>query len=103
MLVQFVFILVDEDDLETVNTELSDVTDVEELGLALGIRMSALEKIVLDYPRVDKQKRKVIYYWLTRKEIGRQRRGESPTWNVIVSAVAKFNPALSERIRRKYC
>ena len=63
----------DEDDLEDVITELNDITDFESLGLALGIRMSALKKIALDYSKVDKQKTKVIYYWLTRKYIVRIR------------------------------
>ena len=94
----------DEDDLEDVITELNDITDFEGLGLALGIRMSALEKIALDYPcKVDKQKTKVIYYWLTRKDIVRQRQRESPTWDGLADAVARLNPSLSESIRRQHC
>ena len=97
------FVCIDEDDLETVVTELHDITDIEALGLALGIRMSALEKIAVDYPKLDKQKTKVIYYWLTRKDIVRQRQGESPIWEGIAHAVASLNPLLSERIRCLHC
>ena len=89
--------------MEAVNTELCDIINVEALGLALGIRMSALEKIKLDYSGVDNQKTRVIYYWLTRKEIVRGRQGEYPTWDVIADAVAKLNPVLSERIHRQHC
>ena len=97
------FVSTDEDDLETVVTELNDITDVEGLGLALGIRMSALKKIVLDYSKLDKQKTEVIYYWLTRKDIVRQRQRECPTWDGIVDAVVKLNPSLSERIHHHHC
>ena len=97
------FVYADEDDLETLVIELNDVTEVEGLGLALGIRMSALEKIALDYSKLDKQKTKVIYSWLTRKDIVRQRQRECPTWDGIADAVAKLNPSLSERLRRQYC
>ena len=97
------FFTTDEDDLETVVNELNDIADVEGLGLALGIRMSALEKIALDNTKLDKQKTKVIYYWLTRKDIVRKRQGEYPTWDGIAKAVAKLNPLLSERIRHHHC
>ena len=89
--------------METVITELNDVTDIESLGLALGIRMSALEKIALNYSKPDKQKTKVIYYWLTRKDIVRQKEREFPTWDGIADAVARLNPSLSERIRCQHC
>ena len=97
------FVSTDEDDLETAVTELDNITDVEGLGLALGIRMSALEKIMLNCSNLDKQKTKVIYHWLIRKDIVRQRQGESPTWNGIADAVARLNPSLSERIHRRHC
>ena len=42
--------------METVVTELNNFTNVEDIGLALRIHMSALEKIALDYPKLDKQK-----------------------------------------------
>ena len=88
--------------MEAVATKLHDISDVESLGIALGIRMSALEKIASDYSTVEKQKTKVIYYWLTRKDIVRERQGESPNWNGIANAVARLNPSLSKRIRDRH-
>ena len=97
------FNVIDEDNLETVVSELHDVTDVEGLGLALGLRMSALKKITLDYPKLEKQKTEVIYHWLTRRDIVRQRQGEFATWNGLANAMYKLNPSLMERIRYKHC
>ena len=95
-------VFTDEDDLETVVTELNDVADVECLGLSFGIRMSALDKIKLDYPQLEGQKRRVIYYWLKRKEIVRRKQNEHPTWSGLADAVARLDPSLSERIRHQH-
>ena len=72
------FFSTDEDDLDTIVTELKDITDVLELGLALGIRKSALDKIMQDSTKLEKQKIEVIHYWLTRRDIVRQKPGEHP-------------------------
>ena len=93
----------DEDDLETLTMELSAINDIEHLGLALGIRMSALDKIRLDYSQVEKQKTRVIYYWLTRRDIVRQRQNEHPNRDGLADAVARINPGISDRIRQQYC
>lgn len=94
---------IDEDDLGTVVTKLNQITDIEGLGLALGIRMSTLEKIILDYPLQEKQKTKVIYYWLTRRDIIRQRQNEVATWDGLADAVDKLNPKLRDTIRHQHC
>ena len=94
------FVSTDEDDLENIVTKLDGITDVEGLGLGLGIRMSALEKIKADSSCLDEQKRKVIYYWLTRRDITRYKHNEVPTWNALADAVKKYNPSLSESIRQ---
>ena len=57
---------------------LDDITDVENLGLNLGIRMSALKRITISYPLMEKQKKKVIYYWLQRRDIVRHKQNEHP-------------------------
>ena len=92
-----------EDDLDTILTEVRDIVDVLELGLALGIRKSALDKIMTDNRNLEHQKLNVIYYWLTRREIVRKKQNEHPTWGGLADAVDCVNPTLSERIRHKYC
>ena len=99
----FVNVFTDEDDLKEIVTELEDITDVEGLGLNLGIRMSALERITIDYQLLEKRKTKVIYHWLKRKDIVRQKQNEHPTWSELADAVAAIDPALSERIHYKHC
>ena len=93
----------DEDDLDEIVTELKDINDVEELGLKLGVRMSALESIKIDYQPLKKQKTQVIYHWLKRKDIVRQKQNERPTWGALADAIASLDPSLSARIRNKYC
>ena len=89
--------------MRTIVTEINDITDVEDLGLNLGIRMSALQKIKADHPQLERQKKMVIYYWLTRRDIVREQRNELPTWEVLADAVALLNPALSDWIRHQHC
>ena len=92
----------DEDDLDPVVSELHDVTDVMELGLALGIRKSSLDRIIQENTKLGKQKIEVIHYWLTRRDIVRQKQGECPGWNGLADAVARVNPILSVRIQHKH-
>ena len=89
--------------METVVNELNDITHVERLGLNLGIRMSALKKVKFDYPQLEEQMTNIIYYWLQRREIVRQKQSEHPTWSGLADAVHTLNPTLSKRIRRQYC
>ena len=93
------FISADEDDLQGIATDLSDITDVVSLGLNLGLRMSTLKKIMADYPQLERQKTEVIYYWLKRREIVRNKQNEHPTWDGLALAVARLDPSLSDRIR----
>ena len=97
------FIFTVEDDLDTVVDELHDIADVERLGLSLGIRMSALKKIKIEYPDLEGQKTNIVYCWLQRRDIVRHKQNEHPTWGGLADAVDKVNPSLSETIRRKYC
>ena len=101
--ISYKLISTDEDELKEVVTELEDIRDVEGLGLNLGLRMSALESIMTDYHSLEKQKTKVIYYWLKRKDVVRQKQNEFPTWKALADAVANLDPSSSERIRDKYC
>ena len=91
----------DEDDLDTIVTELQDVTDVLELGLALGLRKSSLDRIMQENTKLQKQMIEVVHYWLTRKDIVRQRQGECPGWSGLADAVYKVNPALSHKIQHQ--
>ena len=93
----------DEDDLDTIVSELQDVTEVLKLGLALGIRKSALDRIMQDNTNLEDRKIEVIHYWLTRRDITRLKQGECPGWNEVAVAVARVNPALSQRIRQQHC
>ena len=88
--------------MEIIVTELDDIADVERLGLNLGIRMSALERIIIDYPQLERQKTKVIFYWLKRREIIPRRQNEHPTWDRLADAVARLDPTLSQRIRHRH-
>ena len=93
-----------EDNLPKVIAELSDISKVEALALNLGMRMSAWQKIMAEYPQqVEKQKMLVLYYWLKRMKIIESKQSERPTWIGLAEAVAGFDPAMSERIRRQYC
>ena len=86
-----------EDDLQKIVTELSDIA----LALNLGIRMSAWLKIEAEHPQqVEKQKMRVLYYWLKRMEIIESKMSEDPTWARLAEAVAKIDPKI---IRCKYC
>ena len=93
----------DEDDLDTIVSELHDVTEILKLGLALGLRKSALDRITKDNTNLEDQKIEVIHYWLTRKDIVRQKQGECLGWNILADAVERVNPALSRRIRHQHC
>ena len=88
--------------MQTIVTELKDISDVQGLGLNLGIRMSALERIMTDYQPLDKQKTKVIYHWLKRKDIIRRKQNEHPTWGALADAVASLDPSLSEKIHHQH-
>ena len=88
--------------MDTVVSELKDISDVLELGLALGICKSALNKIMQNNTKLEKQKIEVVHYWLTRREIVRQKQGESPVWSRLAGAVARLNLALSEKIHHQH-
>ena len=65
--------------------------------------MSALERIMTDYQLLEKQKTKVIYHWLKRRGVVRQKQNELPTWAGLAESVASLDPVLSKRIHDKYC
>ena len=89
--------------MQEILTEFSDICDVETLGLDLGIRMSSLEKIMTEHPQLERQKTRVIYHWLKRRDIVQEKQDKHPTWTELADAVTKLDPTLSERIRRHYC
>ena len=97
------FASTDEDDLDIVVAAVRDIADAEILGLNLGIRLSALDKIKVDYPQLEGRKTRVIHCWLKRNDIVRRRQSEHPTWDALANAVAGLDHALSERIRDQYC
>ena len=99
-----VIFFIGEDDLQSIATELRDMSDVEPLALSLGIRMTAWLRIASEHPQqVETQKRRVLYHWLKRMEIIGSKQSERPSWAGLAEAVAGFDPMLSERIRRQHC
>ena len=93
----------DEHDLDEVLVEITAVSQVQSLGLALGLLPSAIEKIQIDFTLVNEQKTELIKCWLRRKEIIRKKQSCLPTWSQLVDAVARVDVALSESIRSKHC
>ena len=88
--------------MEAIVAELQPITDVVGLGLHLGVRMSALEKIEAEYSNLEQQKTEVIYLWLNRRDVVQKKWDERPTLDELTDAVAKLNSSLSWRIRHKY-
>ena len=93
------FISTDEDDLDIVVAAV----DAELLGGNLGIHLSALDKIKVDYPQLEEQNMRVIHCWLKRNNIVQRRQNEHPTWDALSQAVDSLNRSLSEMIRDQYC
>ena len=85
-------------------SELNDISNIEPLALNLGIRMSAWLKIEAKHPQqVEKQKTRVLYYWLSRMEIIEDKQSEDLTWAKLAEAIAEIDPRLSKGIQCKYC
>ena len=73
------------------------------LGMALGLKSSALEKIKSENPQSrDEALLAVIKKWLSRADIIRDKQSVIPSWKSLVIAVADStgggNPALAKRI-----
>ena len=99
----FHVVCLDEHDLQSVLTEIKSVSEVESLGLNLGLLISAINEIQRDVTTVKKQKIQIITRWLRRTEIIRGMQACHPTWSQLADAVADENSALSDHIRSKYC
>ena len=93
----------DEHDLLDIIEEIKTVNQVQDLGLHLGLLITAIEEIQKDFATVKEQRTQVIKYWLKRIEIIRQMQSCRPTWSQLADAVAKQDTDLSDHIRRKYC
>ena len=83
--------------------EIKSVSQVQSLGLALGLLASAIEKIQKDYVLLKEQKIELIKCWLRRREIIRQMQSCPPTWSQLAEAIAEDDVALSKSIRSKHC
>ena len=93
----------DEHDLQKVLEEIESVSEVESLGLNLGLLISAIDKIQKNFTTVNKQKIEIIKCWLRRTERIRDMQACPPTWSQLADAVAKENRDLGDHIRSKYC
>ena len=92
-----------EHNLRLILEEIHQIADIEGLGLNLGLHMSAISKIQDEYKSPEQRKRRIIWYWLLRKDITPDMKSCLPTWEVLAKAVAKESTALSLEIRAKYC
>ena len=90
-------------DLQLIVEEIHEIADLEGLGLNLGLCMTAIERIQDQYRSPVQQERRIILYWLQRKDIVPHKQACLPTWEVLADAVAKQSTALSQKIRAKYC
>ena len=90
-----------EDDLEKIRVEVKSIVDNQGLGLALGIRMSAIQTIMQNDNRLN-QRRMILFHWLTRKDIILDKQGQVPTWSLLAEAVEEESPVIAEAIRSKY-
>ena len=88
--------------MQTILDEVESITDMEGLGLALGIYMTSVQKIMESSSQLH-QKREIIWYWLTRKDIIPSKCGQVPNWSLLVEAVNKENPIIAQTIHSKYC
>ena len=83
--------------------ELHQVTDVQSLGLNLGLCLSAIFKILDEYKSLEQQKARIIWLWLQRKDIIPDKQSCLPTWCELVNAVSKDSAVLSQKIESKHC
>ena len=88
--------------MQEVLQEIKGVSQVQNLGLGLGLLVSAVEKIQKDCKSVNEQKIQVTKYWIKRTEIIRKMQPHPPTWSQLADAVADEDAALSDQIRQKY-
>ena len=89
--------------MQDVLMEIKPVSQVLRLGLALGLLISAIDKIRKDFASVEEQKIQIIKCWLKRIGIIRKMQSCRPTWSQLADAVADEDAALSDSIRCKYC
>ena len=94
---------IDVHDLQEVLSEIKSVSQVQNLGLALGLLVTAVDEIRKDFTSVKEQKIQVIKCWLKRTDIIRKMQSCPPTWSQLADAVAEDDVALSKSIRQKYC
>ena len=90
--------MIGEDDLKNVVDELENITDIHSLGLNLGIRMGTLKEICQLGPPL-RQKTEVLFRWLTREDVIKEKLGEVPTWNLLADAVERESRAVAQKIR----
>ena len=90
------------DDMQNVLDEIEDISDIEGLALALGVRMPSIQSITAASSPAS-QKRLIIYYWLTRRDIIPEKQEQVPNWSLLAEAVEKQNPALGKKILLKHC
>ena len=92
-----------EHNLQVILEDIHQVTDIEGLGLNLGLYMSAIKNIQGECKYPEQWKRRIIWYWLLRKDVVPYKQSCLPTWGALADAVAKESTALSHEIRAKRC
>ena len=98
------FFLDPEDDLfEVVNSVSSRAARFSSLGMALGIKQAALEKIKHEHrDKSDEALKGVIHMWLRQANLTKGAESASPSWKTLVAAVdapaGGEDPALAKKI-----
>ena len=57
-----------EDDLQRVMNELDEITQVMLMGVALGLCMSSIEEIRMDYHSLEEQKTMAVYHMAQKEQ-----------------------------------
>ena len=74
--------------------ELQEVNDWVMLGLYLGIKMSRLEEIEEDYPRLARRRTQMLQEW---------QNNVTPTWSAVVQALVGIGMRrLASELAQKY-
>ena len=102
---QFTFCLnitIGEHDLLKILNALEKISEVDLLGIRLGLQLSTVERISKECQSVEQKKVSIIKTWLRRNDIVPYLQSHCPTWTQLAEAVAKENVVVAETIRRKY-
>ena len=88
-------------DLNTILSELEQISEFYQFGLQLGLQPSRLDRVEENNFKVKSRMKDVVKTWLNRDYM--VDRYGPPTWELLSKAVRRLNPVLSASIKKKYC